>query len=413
MISYSKLKTGFRTLFGEKGGEIRLFYAPGRLNLIGEHTDHYGGHVFPCAIDLGIAAAVRIRKDKKVRLASLNECDGEIVVPAPENSIEENRVRVEAISIEENMEYREEDGWVSYPKGVLAIFKKRGIELPAGFDILYMADLPADAGLASSSALEVLTALVISSLFDIPMNGVELAQIAKQTENEFIGVPTCILDPAASALGRIGCGILITADTMRREYVPLSFGTAEMVVISSGVSYKTVEAFEERKADCERALKKLQSVANIKNLCDLPWDKFESCKDVIMNETATMRARHVIYEDARTIRAVSALRVGNIRRFGDLLNQSHNSLRNEYGVSCPEIDFLADQARTYPGVFGSRMTGGGFGGSTISIVSQDKVDGFCEYIENAYREAFGRTAAFYVVHAADGALELDEMWELP
>ena len=381
----------FQSLYGENGGEIRLFFAPGRVNLIGDHTDYSGGHVFPCAIREGITAAVRRREDGEIRFAGNKD----------------GITETGAIFLNQPPEYRKEDRWRNGPKGVIRTLEEQGVILPHGLDILFMGDLSPGEGLSSSSALEVLTALIVREMYGLPgMDALELAMIAKKTDNVFFGGARGIMDPLACAVGREGCGILLSVDKVKYEYVPLKLGDASLVLTLSGVDYAAKEKFETIFALCRKALKRLQSVAYIEKLCNLTWDKFESCKDVIMDEAATKVARHVIYEDARTIRAVSALRVGNIQRFAQMMKESHISLRDNCGVTCPEIDFLVERSWQIPGVIGSRMTGAGFGGSTVSIVKNSAVDDFRETLGREYREKFGLTARFLVTGAGEGAREI-------
>lgn len=387
----AELKSRFVELYGD-GGEIRLFFAPGRVNLIGEHTDYNGGHVFPCALTIGVYAAVRTRADRYVHVASLNKRNGEIRTFDLDGEIQEEEHR----------------GWTRYVKGVFRTFAKNDYSLPCGLDILYDGDLPIGAGLGSSSALEVATGMILRSVFDYyTVSNAELAQICRDTENEYAGVMSGIMDPFASLMGRKDCGIFLATSSLRYEYVPLRLGNNSLVITDSGVKHGLSESrYNLRREECEKALKKLRVVANIESLCDLSTDRFESCKDVIMNETYMKRARHAVYENARTVRAISALRVGNLSRFGMLMNQSHISLRDDYEVSCPEMDFLVSTAWETEGVLGSRMTGGGFGGSTVSIVADEALDRFQERLADAYKERFGLEAKFYVVRPGDGAREL-------
>ena len=382
----------FTALYGESGGEIRLFFAPGRVNLIGDHTDYNGGHVFPCALKLGVYAAVRQRGDRQVHAARIRQ-----------GSVERGDIYTDRENTDDIT-----DGWLRFPKGIFETMRKRGYEFPFGLDIFYDADIPSDEGLAAVSALEVLTALLIREIYGFQdIKQIDLALIAMNSEDEYLHRPSGIMAPAASALSKEGQGMLLTADSLRCEYVPLQLGNAKLIVAMSGVAHPRDEELVKRRADCERAVKKLKSVVHIENLCDLSRDKFQSCKDVIMNETATKRARHVIYEDARTIRAVSALRVGNVRRMGDLMTESHISLRDDFEVSCPEIDALVDAALSLPYVYGSRMTGKGFGGSTVSLVEAEYAEEFCARVGELYYEKTGLTAQFIADGCGgDGAREI-------
>ena len=300
------------------------------------------------------------------------------------------------------------DGWTGYIQGVFWAYRQRGNEFPTGCQILFWGDIPMGANLASSSALGVLTAEIIRELYHVPnVNNTELAILSQRAESKFVGTHSGIMDEFAPAMGKKDNAIFLDAEHIKYEYVPLKLGTARIVITNSRVKHEcSLSEFQQRRKECEKALKKLKTVVNINNLCDLGWDQFESCKDVIMDDTQIRRARHAVYENARTIRAVNALRVNNIRRFGALMNESHASLRDDYEVSCPEIDFLVETAQSLPGTIGSRMTGGGFGGCTVSLVDEASIPDFKEKLYSSYKEKYGLEAAFYVVDAGDGVREL-------
>ena len=387
----SELTGNFQKIFGEDGA-IRLFFAPGSVNLIGEYTDYNGGHVLPFALARGIYAAVRERSDDIVRFAYGNGA-------APE---------VRSFSVRDELVADREDERLNCLKGVLAAFKLRGEEIPRGFDVFISSDLPKWEGVFSNAPLEVAMGLVLRGLFEIPgIDELELAVLAQRAESQFLGHPCGIMEHLASAAGREGSAILLSSGRVKYEYLPLKLGGVKLVLTNSRVCRGDRRARDEkRREECAKALKKLQSVTNIHRLCDLAWDKFESCKDVIMDDVWTRRARHVVYEDARAIRAASALRVGNIRRLGELMNQSHISLRDDFEASCPELDFLVEQAWEVPGVIGSRMTRGGFEGATLSLVREEAVANFEEMIRKAYRARYGLEAEFCVIRTGDGAREL-------
>lgn len=394
-MELEELKKKFLDIYGEDSnqGEIRAFFAPGRVNLMGEHIDYNGGHVFPCALTLGTYGLIRKRLDTKVRLASLNVGLGS----------------VREFSVDEPLQYdKAADGWTGYVKGVFWAYEMRGNAIPSGCDILYWGNIPNGAGLSSSASIEVLTACMIRDVFtEAHVDQVELAVLGQRAESKFVGVACGIMDQFASAMGKKDNGIFLDTDRIKYEYVPLRFGTAKIVLTNSKVKHSlAASAYNTRRQECEKALKKLKNVANINFLCDLGWDQFESYKDVIMNDVLVRRARHAVYENSRTIRAVNALRVNNIRRFGTLMNESHKSMRDDYEVSCPEIDYLVELAQGIEGVYGSRMTGGGFGGCTVSLVEEAVVPEFEETLGKKYKEKYGLDADFYVVEAGDGAREL-------
>ncbi len=379
----------FLDIYGPGGGEkLQTFFAPGRVNLIGEHTDYNGGHVFPCALTLGTYAIVRPREDRIVRLASLNVKNGQI----------------RTVSLDD-LSKHPDDGWTSYVKGVLDSFAKRGNTLPHGFDVLYYGNIPSGAGLSSSASIEVVTGLMLKVLYQFDkLNMIDIAVLGQRAESNYVGVRCGIMDQFASAMGKKDTAIFLSTDNMKYEYVPLKLDGLHIVVTNSKIHHQLGNSeYNKRREQCEKALKKLQVIANINSLCDLSKDTFESCKDVIMDPVLTKRAKHVVYENARTIQAVNALRVNNIRRFGELLNESHISLRDDYEVSCPEIDFLVELAWKQPGVLGSRMTGAGFGGCTISLVEDDKIDNFKAVLAERYRERYNLVPDFYVLETGDGA----------
>ncbi len=384
-------KARFEQVYGE-GGEIRLFFAPGQVNLIGDHIDYNGGHVLPCALSLGAYAAVREREDGLVRLASAQE-EGSPVYEFTVNSLEPEVG---------------EAHWTRYPRGVFCSMARDGYEIPRGVEILYDMNLPIRAGLGSSAAVCVVTAVLLRDLFWGPdLHSIDLARTAMRAENEYASFFGGIADPFASAMGVRDHAVFLTVNTLRYECVPLPFDSVDLVIADSRVRCsESGDEYDTRRRECERALKKLQTVANIRYLGDLSTDRFESCKDVIMSRTNTKRARHAVYENARTIRAVSALRVKNLARFGELMKQSHISLRDDYEVSCPELDYLAETAWELPGVIGSRMTGRGLGGCTVSIVERSRTASFMETLGDAYRKKFGLEARFYIAEIGDGAREI-------
>ncbi|MEE3419886.1 MAG: galactokinase [Lachnospiraceae bacterium] len=379
----------FTELYGD-GGEIRVFFAPGRVNLIGDHTDYNGGHAFPCALTLGTYAVIRKRDDRKLLFSS---CD-----------LEKGEIRESSL---DDLIFRKEEGWIGYPKGILWAFDVRGSKLPAGFEVLYAGNIPLRAGVSSSGAIECVTALAVREIFHLELNSVDLAVLAQRGESRFMNQPCSIIDHISSMLGREGCGLFLSAATMRVEYIPMTLGTVRFVITNSMIRYPNVDDVNnERKRECEKALKKVQIVTNVINLGDLSTDAFATCKDVIMDENLTRRVRHVVYENARTIKAVNALRVKDLKRFGKLMSESHESLKNDYEVSCPELDTLVGAAQEVPGVLGSRMTGAGLGGCTVSLVEESAIEAFEEHVTSVYEETYHMTPDFFIATAGDGAREM-------
>ena len=385
-----KLKETFEKLYGDKG-EIRSYFAPGRVNLIGEHTDYNGGHVFPCALTLGTYGLVRDREDRVLRFYSANFKDAGMIETSLDDLIPSDKA-----------------GWTNYPKGVMWAFEKRGYKLSHGFDILIYGNIPNGSGLSSSASLEVLTGLILKDTFRFPVSMVDVALIGQYSENNFNGCNCGIMDQFASAMGKKDHAIFLDTNTLEYEYAPVKLEDAKVVITNSKVKHSLVNsAYNDRRNECETALKELQAVLDIKTLGDLTEEEYESHKDAIKDPVRQKRAKHAVYENQRTIHAEAALKEGNVELFGKLMNASHVSLRDDYEVSCPEIDILVDLAWNIPGVIGSRITGGGFGGCTVSIVKNDAVDYFIDSIGKTYKEKVGHEAEFYVVDMGDGAHKLE------
>ncbi len=382
----AKLIEAFKNIYGD-GGDIRAYFAPGRVNLIGEHTDYNGGHVFPCALTLGAYGIARKREDNKLRFYSMNFESLGII----ESSLDDLTPSKAA-------------GWTNYPKGVMWAFEGRGYKLPYGLDFLIYGDIPNGSGLSSSAALEVLTGVVLRDMFDFEVSQTEIALIGQYSENNFNGCNCGIMDQFASAMGKKDHAIFLDTNTLEYEYAPVILENAKIVIVNSKVKHSLVDsAYNDRRNECEKALQELQTVADIKTLGDLTEASYEEYKSAIACPVRQKRAKHAVYENQRTIRAVQALKDGDIATFGNLMNASHISLRDDYEVSCEEIDLLVDLAWKTEGVIGARITGGGFGGCTVNIVANEAVDGFIESISLKYKEAVGHEAEFYVVDVGCGA----------
>ena len=386
----AKLIEKFVSIYGE-GGEIRSFFSPGRVNLIGEHTDYNGGHVFPCALSIGTYMIVRKREDRTIRFYSENFSKLGVI----ETSLDD-------------LVYSEKAGWTNYPKGVMWAMEGRGYKIPTGMDILIYGTIPNGSGLSSSASLEVLTGLAVRDLFGFEgISMIDLALIGQYSENNFNGCNCGIMDQFAVAMGKKDHAIFLDTSDLSYEYAPCVLDGAKIVITNSKVKHSLVDsAYNDRRNECAAALKALQSELDIQALGDLTPEEFEAHKSLIKDEIQLQRAKHAVYENQRTIDAVTALKAGDIERFGKLMNQSHISLRDDYDVSCEEIDILVDLAWKIPGVLGSRITGGGFGGCTVSIVKDESVDTFIETIGKTYLEKVGHEAEFYTVDIGDGASRL-------
>ncbi len=389
-MNVTELKEKFVELFGP-GENPTAYFAPGRVNLIGEHTDYNGGHVFPCALTIGTYGVIRPRMDRKLRFYSVNMADRGIF----ESSLD-------------GLKPEDDADWTNYPKGVMWTFEKRGYHIPSGCDILIYGDIPAGSGLSSSASLEVLTGLMLKDTYGFDVSMVDIALIGQYAENNFNGMNCGIMDQFASAMGKTDCAIFLDTNTLEYEYAPIKMPDAKIVITNSKVKHSLVSsAYNDRRRESETALKELQKVVDIKSLGDLTEAQFEQHKDAITDPICRKRAKHAVYENQRTIHAVEALRAGDLEKFGKLINESHVSLRDDYETSCQETDILAELAWQVPGVLGSRITGGGFGGCTVSIVKSDAVENFIKALDKPYEEKTGHKAEFYVVDVGDGAHALD------
>lgn len=386
-----KLFDMFAELFGDSEG-VRFYFSPGRVNLIGEHTDYNGGHVFPCALTLGTYGAARKREDNKIHLYSMN-LDSFGVVEASLDDLTNKK----------------EYNWANYPLGVVWAFKEKGHTITSGFDMVIWGNIPNGSGLSSSASLEVLTGVILTDLFEIKdLSMTDLALIGQYSENNFNGCNCGIMDQFAVAMGKKDHAIFLDTSDLSYEYAPCVLDGAKIVITNSKVKHSLVDsAYNDRRNECAAALKALQSELDIQALGDLTPEEFEAHKSLIKDEIQLQRAKHAVYENQRTIDAVTALKAGDIESFGKLMNQSHISLRDDYDVSCEEIDILVDLAWKIPGVLGSRITGGGFGGCTVSIVKDESIDTFIETIGKTYLEKVGHEAEFYTVDIGDGASRLD------
>ena len=378
-----KLLQKFAELFGDSEG-VKVYFAPGRVNMIGEHTDYNGGHVFPCALTIGTYGAARKRNDNELHLYSMNF----------------ERMGVINSTIDE---FKQMDNWTDYPRGVMWAFEGRGMKMTSGMDLVLYGNIPNGSGLSSSASLEVLTGFILRDLYGFDVTNTDLALIGQYSENNFNGMNCGIMDQFASAMGKKDNAIFLNTADLSFEYAPLVLEGAKIVVTNSKVKHKLVDsAYNNRRSECEKALAELQTVVDIKGLGDLSEEQFEEHKAVIADDVRRLRAKHAVYENQRTIRAVEALRNNDVELFGKLMNASHVSLRDDYEVSCPEIDVLVDAAWKVDGVIGSRITGGGFGGCTVSIVKDEAIDSFKEQVGKAYVEKGGYEPDFYIVEIGCG-----------
>ena len=381
-----KLLEKFQKLFGE-GGETRFYFSPGRVNLIGEHTDYNGGHVFPCALTIGTYGVARKREDRKIRLYSENFSKMGVV----ETSLDD-------------LVYREEANWTNYPKGIVWTFGQKGYQVDTGFDMLMYGNIPNGSGLSSSASVELLMGIILKDMFGFEqLSMVDLALMGQYGENQFNGMNCGIMDQFAIAMGKKNHAIFLDTATLEYEYAPIQMEGAKIVIAASNKKRRLTDSkYNERRAECEEALRDIQEQKDIPSLGALSCEEFEQLKAAVKNPVCRKRAKHAVYENQRTIQAVAALKNNDLETFGKLMNESHVSLRDDYEVTGKELDTLVEAAWEQKGVIGSRMTGAGFGGCTVSIVKEDCVDAFIANVGALYEKAIGYAADFYVVEIGDG-----------
>ena len=385
-----KIYKRFQEIFGAEG-EIGVYFAPGRVNLIGEHTDYNGGHVFPCALTIGTYGAVRKRNDNKLRFYSMNFEHLNVI----ESSLDDLTPRKNA-------------GWTNYPKGVMWALREKGYEIPCGIDLMLFGNIPNGSGLSSSASVEVLTGYILNDLFDLGISNQDLALLGQFSENNFNGVNCGIMDQFAIAMGKKDHAIFLDTADLSFEYAPIKLEGAKIVISCSNKKRGLGDSkYNERRAECEEALEEIRQKVKVDSLGDLSEEQFEEVRDAIKDATRQKRAKHAVYENQRTIKAVQALKANDIELFGKLMNASHVSLRDDYEVTGIELDTLVEEAWKVEGVIGSRMTGAGFGGCAIALVNKDKVEAFKEAVGKRYEEVVGYAPSFYIAEVAAGTRVLD------
>lgn len=384
-----QLVNNFGKTFGNSEN-AETYFSPGRVNLIGEHTDYNGGNVFPCALTIGTYAIARKRDDDKVRLYSENF----------------ESLGVIEFSVNELTNLKEHD-WANYPKGVIWAFNQNGFKIEQGFEVLFYGNIPNGAGLSSSASIELATSIVLKDLFDLDVDMISMVKMSKLAENEFIGVNSGIMDQFAIGMGKENCAVLLDTNTLKYTYAPVELGDASIIIANTNKRRGLADSkYNERRSECEAALAKIQERLDIKALGELSEEVFEENKNLIGDEIKIKRAKHAVYENQRTLKAVEALNSGDLTTFGKLMNASHVSLRDDYEVTGIELDTLVELAWEQEGVIGSRMTGAGFGGCTVSIVKNSAIDNFIKNVGEQYREKIGYDADFYVVNVGDGARKI-------
>ena len=379
----------FEEIFGSTQ-DVKVYFAPGRVNMIGEHTDYNGGHVFPCALTIGTYAVARKRDDDTCRFYSMN---------FEELGILESSV--------EGLKYEKAADWTNYPKGVMWAFGEKGHPVLKGMDLLLYGNIPNGSGLSSSASVEVLTGYILRDFFNFDVSNQDLALYGQYAENHFNGVNCGIMDQFSIAMGKKDHAIFLDTADLSYEYAPIVLQGYKIVIAGSNKKRGLGDSkYNERRSECETALSELQQVVGIQSLGDLTEEMFETYKSAIKDEIRIKRAKHAVYENQRTIRAVAALKRNDLAEFGKLMNASHISLRDDYEVTGIELDTLVEEAWKLDGVIGSRMTGAGFGGCTVSIVKDEAVESFIQKVGAAYEQKIGYAADFYVVEIGDGPCSL-------
>ena len=387
-MNLKNLKEKFSSLYDTDENEIKIYFSPGRVNLIGEHTDYNGGYVFPCALNFGTTLLVKENHKEVFRFATTNfEHSSEISIKPP--------------FVKAGKE------WYSYPLGVIDQFSKMGISF-RGLDFLFSGDIPNGAGLSSSASIEMVTAYAINDIFSVKEDMVSLVKLSQKAENQFIGVNCGIMDQFAVGMGAQSKAIFLNCDTLDYELVPLVIKGYKLIISNTNKRRGLADSkYNERRSECDTAVENLSQVKKIRNLSELSFSRFLEIHDMITNPVVRRRAKHVISENQRVLDAISALKDSDLPLFGQLMNASHDSLRDDYEVTGTELDTLVEEARKIPGVLGSRMTGAGFGGCTVSLVHQDSVDEFIEQVTIGYLERTGLKAEFYVAEVGDGTKRIE------
>ncbi|MCD6596874.1 MAG: galactokinase [Bacteroidales bacterium] len=387
MINPDSLKKKFFEIYGNPEQEPRLFFAPGRVNLIGEHTDYNGGYVFPCALNYGTYLLIRETNDDFIQFASVN-MDWKGTIALDELGIKKG------------------EEWVNYPLGVIDQLKKNGI-VPKGGQLLYAGDIPNGAGLSSSASIELVTSYALNKLWKGNLLVIDLVKLSQKAENEFVGMNCGIMDQFAVGMGKKDKALFLNCETLDYELVPLDTKNYRLVIVNTNKRRGLTDSkYNERRKECEIAVKYLSKEKPIQNLSELTLDEFKRRESLIPDETIRKRAKHVISENDRVLKAVPALKEGKLEEFGRLMNESHDSLRYDYEVTGYELDTLVDESRKVTGVIGSRMTGAGFGGCTVSLVEESRVDQFCEEIGESYTKITGLEPDFYLPEVGEGTREL-------
>lgn len=379
-----ELALKFAEIFGDQ--ETTQYFSPGRINLIGEHTDYNGGYVFPASITYGTYGVARRREDDRVFVYSTNFKEVGVI-----------RFKLNELGYDKN------DNWANYVKGVLLTLKEAGHKIDSGFELLVEGTIPNGAGLSSSASLELLVGVVLEHLFNLDVTRLELVKMGKKVENEFIGVNSGIMDQFAIGFGEEDKAILLDTNTLKYEMVPVVLNDYAIVIMNTNKRRELADSkYNERRAECEEALARLQTKLEITALGELSETEFDANQDLIGDEVLIRRAKHAVYENERTKKAKEALTANDLEEFGKLLNASHASLRDDYEVTGLELDTLVAAAQKQEGVLGARMTGAGFGGCAIALVKESEIRAFKNKVYDEYLKVIGYAPVFYVAHIGCG-----------
>lgn len=388
-MNLEKLKSAFTGRFGENDNKIQIYFAPGRVNLIGEHTDYNNGYVLPCAITFGTYLLVRANDLGLVRMASENFDYGDEI---PLN----------------HLSMPQTGKWMNYPLGVFDQFIRRGLK-PTGFDMLYSGDIPNSSGLSSSASIEMVTAFALNDLYLFGLEQIDLVKLSQKAENEFVGVNCGIMDQFAVGMGKAGHAIFLDCGTLEYELVPLDLGNYKVVIANTNKKRGLADSkYNERVEECNKAVGFLSKIKKIKSLSDFSYKEFIDAKHHIPDIIIRKRAKHILSENQRVLDAVKVLKADNLGTFGKLMNASHNSLRYDYEVTGNELDVIVEEARQIDGVLGARMTGAGFGGCAIALVEENAIESFVKNVGENYKKRTGLNAIFYVSEIGDGTKKINE-----
>lgn len=383
------LKIKFKKVF--KMESTASYFSPGRVNLIGEHVDYNGGHVLPCAITQGTMGLVRLRDDMTVNCISDNF----------------DELGVISFDLDQELIFDKQDNWTNYVKGMIKYVREAGHTVDKGFDLLIYGDIPNGAGLSSSASLELLIGVILESEFNLDLERLDLVKIGQRVENDFIGLNTGIMDQFAIGMGQNDHAIYLDVNTLDYTLVPAEFGDNVILIMNTNKRRELADSkYNQRRSECEAALEELQTELNIQTLGDLSNEAFDANTGLLSNETYLKRSRHAVYENTRTQEAVELLKANQLEEFGQLLNQSHISLRDDYEVTGAELDALVEAAWDQKGVLGARMTGAGMGGCAIALVNKEAVEEAINQIGQRYKDQIGYDASFYVAEIGDGAKKL-------